>query len=69
MQHPNKTAITQVMIDHLRTLPQPVPHSRVLQELPNMWKKLEAAGLVTGMSYAAFVQHAYNQYEMAKMFS
>lgn len=64
-----KTKIKTVIVDHLTTLGYPnIPLEQIMQELKPMYRKLEEAGLIqSGMSFAAFVQHANHAFTFEQL--
>lgn len=65
----HKEKIKKVMVDHLTTLGWPdIPNETVMDELKNMWVKIEEAGLkLPDMSFQMFVEHANHQFLVAEV--
>ena len=64
-----KAKVKTVLLKHLKEKGYPnLSGKQILEELPEMWMKLDKAGLiVAGMSFKAFVTHACHQYDLAMM--
>ena len=66
-----KEQIKKVMLGHLSSLGYPkMDKNRIIAELPQMWVKIEEAGLnKEGLSYKGLVHHAYSQFALADFMS
>jgi len=75
MNSETKAKIRNCMMAHARTLGYPNHnHDKIIAELPNFWKKLEAAGLLEdfkkkGLTFKGFVDIAIKKKREAEMFA
>lgn len=65
----HKEKVRVVMMDHLVSVGFPnLSNDKIMNELKNLWIKLEEANLiVSGMSFRAFQDQANNQYLISQV--